>query len=1034
MRALPMLALCAALATLARADDLSDALARVAFDAALPGTSRRGDVYGLHRVPCFYLETENVTCEDCSWGVSGTCSLLTLGAQPPDVCTSQTPPAKGVDMAGSDIESSPQGDEAGCAAHCCATAGCVAWTAVAAIEATAGACIAGGPCCWLKSSAPPAFNSSYPGGIWSGNVTRPPSPNVTAPPTGVRNAVPLGGLGAGALELRGDGTFHELTFHGASPAGAAKYGAQPDMLLGLRVPGGAARALRTAPPAYAAPGVAALTYRGAYPVSRLDVEDDALAAAGVAATLFAYHHLVPGDERASATPAAAFTLVVQNTGAAPAPVSFFFAVPFGGMDDCARTGPNTTDAAATSAPACAAAAAAAGAGAWTFSAAGACTLLGAAGRMVFASGSQCGIVGAWRSDGTLLVNDASAAPGLYSGSVALSPVADAPGATFSTGVADDAAALWAAFAAGGAFAPGTAAGVTGGAFAGVGARVGGATASATVPPGGNISLTIVFAWHFPQREYGSFNVGQFYSTIFTDAADVAAALDARGLVAAAADAATHTTVWGSAAANAMPPYLADHLLNQFSHFRNMIFSRDGLLREHEANDCPDLDSVHNDCAFPRARAAPANREPNNLNLQTPTCAPHDPLPTDQRHLPYIWAVPQFEKQKSELYQACQVDDGGADDGMITENPDFIQGERCGGRRMGDTTTIWILEVLELWRGTNDTARLAAAWPSVVRGMRWQIAQSVAQGLPAHLVCTYDILGMERYNMTTFNGVLHLAAMKAVHVMGTALGDAATVAAADAAFATGLTAMTTLMWNSTYSYFRAYTGGEAIMTDCLYGQQVALAHGLGWLLPQAMVASHLAAELKYNANPYGLTTVTGRKTPPPAAAAVVRADGVAARKAAKAAGARDFLAALPGSGADGQDDAVWMGAAPTWSSLALALGAAGPAGGSVATALQPTQWELDNYRSRLRSMWDLTGLSTTGDWGGDASNGQPLCTSHCAYRRGKGRRAAAIRRGEGGAQPTPRCLLSALSTAIRLLTRTPRPPPPPSPPPPKTASC
>jgi hypothetical protein len=60
------------------------------------------------------------------------------------------------------------------------------------------------------------------------------------------------------------------------------------------------------------------------------------------------------------------------------------------------------------------------------------------------------------------------------------------------------------------------------------------------------------------------------------------------------------------------------VLNQFSHFRNMIFSRDGLLREHEANDCPDLDSVHNDCAFLRARcAAPADREPNNLQPPNP---------------------------------------------------------------------------------------------------------------------------------------------------------------------------------------------------------------------------------------------------------------------------------------------------------------------------------------------------------------------------------------------------------------------------------
>ena len=31
----------------------------------------------------------------------------------------------------------------------------------------------------------------------------------------------------------------------------------------------------------------------------------------------------------------------------------------------------------------------------------------------------------------------------------------------------------------------------------------------------------------------------------------------------------------------MPSWLADHMVNQFSHARNMIFSRDGLLREHE---------------------------------------------------------------------------------------------------------------------------------------------------------------------------------------------------------------------------------------------------------------------------------------------------------------------------------------------------------------------------------------------------------------------------------------------------------------------
>ncbi len=68
--------------------------------------------------------------------------------------------------------------------------------------------------------------------------------------------------------------------------------------------------------------------------------------------------------------------------------------------------------------------------------------------------------------------------------------------------------------------------------------------------------------------------------------------------------------------------------------------------------------------------------------------------------------------------------------------------------------------------------------------------------------------------------------------------------------------------------------------------------------------------------------------------------------------------------------MWMGGAPTWSCLALALGAEGPAGGNISAALEPTRLELENYRTRLASMWDLTGLSTTADWGSDSQNGQP----------------------------------------------------------------
>jgi non-lysosomal glucosylceramidase len=951
-----VLALVTATVVSGASDALGTALASISFNSALEGVTHNGDMYGRHSVSCYYLEIENVTCTSCSWG--GACQLQTLGTTPPSsTCSASSPPHEGFDRTGEDFASNRADNFTECSSRCCGDSNCLSWVFVAKFQSpsTAG-CDNGGGCCWLKNSVPAETPLNYTGGIWSGTTTQPTPPPIVVPPTGIRNAVPVGGLGAGTLELRGDGTFHEITIHSASPAGSAKYATQSDMLLATVINGvpSSARALRTSPPAYAAPGVASISYRGSYPASRLDIEDPTFAAAGLSASLFFYHHLVPGDSPTSSAPAAVFSLSITNNGASPANVSMLLQIPFGGMSDCRRVNAkyvmnSSQVSAAGCLSACASAPASESCAAWNFNAAGICELLSNAGPMVFELGSSCGVVGAWDSStGTLGFaahpSDPESEAGPAWGDIALSPVG---GVGFSSSfAAGNAADLYASFAAGGGTfvsLPGVAAV---GNFSNYAVIGGGVTiTSPIIAPGDTVTISISFSWYFPNRDYYNSIVGQFYSTRFTSALDVSAMYTNDHLVEVATTAAVHTNVWTNKDTS-MPTWLSDHMLNQFSHFRNFIYSRDGSMREHEANDCPDLDSVHNDY---------------------------------QRHLPYLWAVPSFEMQKSELYQACQ--ETGVDAGMITENPGFNFGDNCGGRRMGDVTTIWILEVLEIWRGTNDTERLKAAWPAVVRGMEWQIRQSIDQGLPAHLVCTYDILGMEKYNTTTFNGVLHLAAMKAVTVMGTYLNDMSNVAVANAAFTRGLAAMTgPLMWNSTYNYFRAYTGGDAIMSDCLYGQQVALAHGLGWLLPIDMITSHLAAELKYNANPFGLTTVTGRKTPPPQVVDVNVGDGgdaIAIRKETKAADVGKYMNELR-VGGDGQDDAVWMGAAPTWSCLMLALGAADPATLNITDALEPTRWELENYRTRLSSMWDLTGLSTTGDWGDDSSNGQPFCTSHYGF--------------------------------------------------------
>ena len=94
--------------------------------------------------------------------------------------------------------------------------------------------------------------------------------------------------------------------------------------------------------------------------------------------------------------------------------------------------------------------------------------------------------------------------------------------------------------------------------------------------------------------------------------------------------------------------------------------------------------------------------------------------------------------------------------------------------------------------------------------------SLSPQLPLHLVCTYDILALEAYNTTTFNSGLHILSMRAGAALARVMGDNATATAADAAAARATIAVQALLWNSTYGYYRAYTSGDAIMSDALYG--------------------------------------------------------------------------------------------------------------------------------------------------------------------------------------------------------------------------
>ena len=282
--------------------------------------------------------------------------------------------------------------------------------------------------------------------------------------------------------------------------------------------------------------------------------------------------------------------------------------------------------------------------------------------------------------------------------------------------------------------------------------------------------------------------------------------------------------------------------------------------------------------------------------------------------------------------------------------------------MADTTSIWILELLELYQHTGDFSLLQRLYPVAVGGIKWQIAVSQKLGLPYELVCTYDILDLQQYPTTTFNSFLHLMAMRAGSELARIMGDNATLSLANAAFTRGSQAMVNLLWNGTYNYFRAYMGGDAVMADCMYGQMLALEHGLGYLIPNASyILQQLQAETAYNANPYGFTVLTGRSSPAPLHTPKDSRIGRALSRLNVSLTVNTV------------DDVVWLGGGPTWSYMALAAGL------PVDEALRPTMLSVQNFRSRLNDWWNLVGITTSGDWGSNnTQNGMPYVTSHYGF--------------------------------------------------------
>eukprot|EP00658_Telonema_sp_P-2_P029627 TRINITY_DN22504_c0_g1_i7.p1 TRINITY_DN22504_c0_g1~~TRINITY_DN22504_c0_g1_i7.p1 ORF type:complete len:248 (-),score=52.68 TRINITY_DN22504_c0_g1_i7:385-1128(-) len=137
------------------------------------------------------------------------------------------------------------------------------------------------------------------------------------------------------------------------------------------------------------------------------------------------------------------------------------------------------------------------------------------------------------------------------------------------------------------------------------------------------------------------------------------------------------------------------------------------------------------------------------------------------------------------------------------------------------------------------------------------------------------------------------------------------------------------------FFTAHSNTDTqIFTDTLYGQMLAHAVLNGSLTIDATyLEKHLSYEWDQNQDLYGMRVLNHPV----------------------------------------QEDSIWMNGPPTWTYLQLALGNL-----SDADAFEPLRRMSENFRSRLKDMWNLRALTHTETEGTELEHGQPREQGHYGF--------------------------------------------------------
>jgi uncharacterized protein (DUF608 family) len=388
-------------------------------------------------------------------------------------------------------------------------------------------------------------------------------------------------------------------------------------------------------------------------------------------------------------------------------------------------------------------------------------------------------------------------------------------------------------------------------------------ATALLAPGETRTISVVFAWNVPERDYAGDALGNFYSERFASSMDVAKTLTGDKLLTAARDASALNRLLAN---TTMPTTFVSFLLNSLAtQVKNSVWVREQTASSGLANG-----------HLPDGTAGGRFRTYEGL----PGCD-LDPIHVSDYHMqPYLQFFPALAKNTIftgwAMTQLCPggwgkcnaatvanssgaqiqewLGNWGWPNGRLVGPMDAVGGQP---RKMADGATIFALSSLAAFQQTASMSFLEAVWPHVAAACRWQIAQVSSNGTLPNFWNTYDYMSTDGFDNVAYNAIAHLAGMRACGTIAEHVKDTTALgAAADASFAAVQKGLQDTLWTGTHwraavgvcrstgsrpCSYQSWPWGDAVMSGSLHGQSWASALGLGPLMPVAQLASHVRTE-------------------------------------------------------------------------------------------------------------------------------------------------------------------------------------------------